>query len=683
MLRKDDFYEISVVYRKDMVEFFRDYRSLLVMIVVPVILYPLFLILPAVVATKIKTEIFERNSTVAVTGDYGFILEELSRSKTLEIKKDLSFDQSMKLLEKGKIDLVVRFPDDFSSKLRNLGQVPEIKVIFNNKKELSLVSATHVQKILADIKSDYLKDRLKDHKLVLPSQYNVDLKVIEIEQQDTLVSDPIRKVVPFLLFTMVLVAISYPAIDIITGERERKSLQLLLLSPAKRRNIMFAKLLMVSSCGLGTIFLGLLSIYFTFTYASRLQSELEFTFSGMAIFYCLVTSIPLVLSLSALAVYLASWCKTFQQGQGYFVPFLLFVMAGTGVCSMPDLHLSSGVAFIPILNTALSIKEFLSGAPDWLWQTVTYLVSMIFALVLTWQSSKILDREDLMFDMDKPREARWKEADYAVELGILTLTAFLLMFYLGQSLQQWDLSYGSILTQLFVILIPSLVILKYVGRLSRDTLSLKKVSPMTLLSAVLISPLCILIAFLVHSLQNLVFPAPEIFTTIFTRLIVQSDKSLFVVAFAIAVCPAICEELMFRGAILGLVRKRFGVVNSILFVGVLFGLFHLSVFRILPTAVLGIILTSVTIFSGSIYPAMIIHFLNNFCALILSRYNLEEQSIAYWPYALVVGLLGTFLFFKSKSLNLIRMKTEVKPFYFSLNRDSIYKLSYKSRFCGK
>lgn len=662
---KVDLGEIWVVYRKDMIEFFRDYRSLLVMIVVPVILYPLFLILPAIVASKIKTEIFERNSTVAVVGDYGSLIGQLSKSKSLSIKKGLSVDESMMLLEKGKIDLIVKFPDNFSVMLESSDEVPEVKLIFNNKKELSLVSATHIHKILRNIKNKILKDRLQDQKLELPTQYNLSLKEIELKpeytqvsspitkalpflQKDTLVSDPIRKVVPFLLFTMVLVAISYPAIDIITGERERKSLQILLLTPTRRRNVMIAKLLMVSTCGLGTIFLGLLSIYFTFTYASRFQSELQFTFSGLAIVYCMITSIPLVFSLSALAVYLASWCKTFQQGQGYFVPFLLFVMAGTGVCSMPNLHLSSGIAFIPILNTALGIKEFLSGSPDWLWQVVTFIVSMVFALLLTWQSSKILDREDLMFDMDKPKEARWKESDYAIEVGILALAAFLLMFYLGQSFQQWDMSYGSILTQLFVILAPSLLILKYVGRLSKTTLSLTKPKPLHLVSSVLLAPLCILIAFVVHFLQNLVFPAPEIFTTIFTKLIVQPDKPFFVVAFAIAFCPAVCEELMFRGAILGLVKKRFGTLNSILFVGVLFGLFHLSVFRILPTAVLGFILTAVTIYSGSILPAMIIHFINNFCALLITRYNMEESIVQYWPFALGVGLVGLFIFLKSK-----------------------------------
>ena len=108
-----DFTEIGIVYRKDMIEFFRDYRSLLVMIFVPVVIYPLMLILPAIVASKIKSEIFQRNSTVALVGDYGPLADQLRKTKSLTIVKASIAEDCMNSLAKGKIDLVVKFPDDF------------------------------------------------------------------------------------------------------------------------------------------------------------------------------------------------------------------------------------------------------------------------------------------------------------------------------------------------------------------------------------------------------------------------------------------------------------------------------------------------------------------------------------------------------------------------------------------
>lgn len=649
-MQRDDLGEIAIVFRKDILELFRDYRSLLIMVVMPILLYPLFLLLPAIVASKIKADIMHRHSRIALVGDYAPMLEEMKKSSSLTLYPEHDPTTCMKLLRAGKLDLVVQFPDDFSTHYQDVGKVPEIKLIFNQRKELSLVSAQNVSGLLSDIKENILRLRTRSYSLKLPSQYNLEAKEIEVDQRHLLVSDPVRTVVPFLLFTMVLVAISYPAIDIITGERERKSLQVLLLSPVNRKNILLGKLLVVSVCGLSTVALGLVSILSTFALFSACQSEFDFTFSPLAALYCFITSVPLVLSLSALSIYLASWCKTFQQGQGYFVPFLFFVIAGTGVCSLPDLELSSGIAFIPILNTALGIKEFLSGSPNWLWQGVTLIVSFVFAALVTWRASFILDREDLMFDLDKPKQARWKEDDFAVEVGILITVTFLLMFYLGQSLQQWDMSYGSILTQAIVILAPSLVLLRYVGRLTPSTLSLVKPKARHMLGAVLIAPGCICIAYLANALQSLIFPAPEFFTSMFRDLIIQADKPLLVVITALAISPAICEELMFRGCILGLVKTRFGTWGSILFVGILFGLFHLSIFRIVPTAILGILLTAITIYTGSIFPAMVIHGINNLTAIIITRLKLESSLEQYWPVALIMSLVGLLvLFYKKRS----------------------------------
>lgn len=643
-----DFNEFAVVFQKDLKEFFRDYRTILIMVVFPVILYPMLLMMPAILATKVKEEIFQKTSKAALVGENDLIRRELKKSKSLKLKLDLNLTEATELLTEDKIDVVVFFSKNFDKEFEALDVVPDIKIIYNNKKELSLVSAQHVSSILTDLEEKLQQERVKEQNVSIPTNYNLSIKEIKGDRNAVLVSEPIRNTVPFLLFSMILVAITYPAIDLVTGERERKSLRLLLLSPTSRQNIMLAKVAVVATCGLLTVALGLVSIYIAFTFGSRFQNELDITFSGLAVFYCLISSVPLVLSLSALAVYLASWCKTFQQGQGYFVPFLLFVMAGTGVCSMPELKLSSGVAFIPILNTALGIKEFLSGQPNWTWQFITILVSFGFALFVTWRASKILDREDLMYGMDKPRQARWKESDFAIEVLALVTVTFLLMFYVGQSLQQWDMSYGSIITQVFVIMAPALVLLRYVGKLSRETLSLKLPSLRFLIASIFLAPLCILVAYLTHALQNLVFPAPEAFTTLFSKLVVQPDRPVALVIIAIAFAPAVCEEIMFRGCILGLVKKRFGNLKSILFVGVIFGLFHLSVFRILPTCVLGIILTAITVYTGSIYPAMIIHFINNTTSIFLVRLSLEEQLIGYWPYALVSGLIGLAILLSKK-----------------------------------
>jgi membrane protease YdiL (CAAX protease family) len=94
-------------------------------------------------------------------------------------------------------------------------------------------------------------------------------------------------------------------------------------------------------------------------------------------------------------------------------------------------------------------------------------------------------------------------------------------------------------------------------------------------------------------------------------------------AFALALLltaftPAVCEEALFRGPILRGLRTRFSALGAAVITGLLFGLFHLSVWRLLPTAVLGFVLSLIALSADSIIPAMVAHFANNACIIAIA-----------------------------------------------------------------
>jgi membrane protease YdiL (CAAX protease family) len=95
----------------------------------------------------------------------------------------------------------------------------------------------------------------------------------------------------------------------------------------------------------------------------------------------------------------------------------------------------------------------------------------------------------------------------------------------------------------------------------------------------------------------------------------------------LAVMPGVFEELAFRGVLLHGLRKRIRRPWLLaLAVGLIFGAFHVSLFRIVPTAFLGFILTLVVLFSGSIYPAMLWHALNNAAAIVPSSLGWVQED---------------------------------------------------------
>ncbi len=96
----------------------------------------------------------------------------------------------------------------------------------------------------------------------------------------------------------------------------------------------------------------------------------------------------------------------------------------------------------------------------------------------------------------------------------------------------------------------------------------------------------------------------------------HSISEFLIIAFVIAVTPAICEEFLFRGLVFKNFVKIIPASKSIFFTGFLFALFHFHPFNLIPLAVLGIFLTFVVYHSGSIYTSVACHFINNFISAL-------------------------------------------------------------------
>ncbi|MGD9682792.1 MAG: ABC transporter permease subunit/CPBP intramembrane protease [Candidatus Obscuribacterales bacterium] len=647
-MRRFDRTEIATVFRKDLTEVLRDYRTLLIMIVFPVIIYPLSLVLPVIMVDYMKRDMQQDRKSIVLEGDFKSAEKFFRKDKKIKVVSFESPERALGALEKREIDLIVRFPPDFTRTIEgDLKAKPKVVIVFNPKDPKMALSIASVRMTLGEFRKSVVQERSASLHYKPPEIYDILVRDVKVKQEGTLLSQPIRTVVPFFFFAMIILAVVYPAIDIVTGERERNSLTLLLVSPVSRQSIVLGKLLVISACSFTTMVLGLTSLFLVLSYMSSTHSEMDFTFSPLGFLFCILIVTPLVVSMSAMGLLLASLCKTFQQGQGYFTPFLIVGIASSGVCSMPDLKLSSGIAFIPIVNTALCMKEVLSGSADWPWVAVTFTVSIVFALLVCRVATGMLDREELLFGLEKPRKIRWRDGDFLRELLVLLVLIFLLMFYGGQSLQLWDMTYGTILTQLLVIALPAFLFLKIVREPVPSTWRLKLPTPSQFAGALLLTPLCVLASIVIFELQSKLVPAPELFETLFKKMIDQSDKPLWVVILGLAAAPAIGEEILFRGTVLGLVRRRLGPVASCVTVGLLFGLFHTSIFRILPTAALGTVLSAVTLATGSIFPAMIIHLLNNATAVAVTRGGSEALLLTYWPLAVLSGAAGVALIFGS------------------------------------
>lgn len=146
-------------------------------------------------------------------------------------------------------------------------------------------------------------------------------------------------------------------------------------------------------------------------------------------------------------------------------------------------------------------------------------------------------------------------------------------------------------------------------------------------------------------------PLPESATAPLQQLV--SLPPLWLAIVTIAVVPAVCEELVFRGVLARSLRMHdtagmhaFAVLGSAL----LFSGYHLSVVQAIPTFVLGLVFAHVALCSDSVFPTMVAHFLNNAIGVTIARGELPEATRAMESHptvtlvsAIVVGVAGVAL----------------------------------------
>lgn len=148
-----------------------------------------------------------------------------------------------------------------------------------------------------------------------------------------------------------------------------------------------------------------------------------------------------------------------------------------------------------------------------------------------------------------------------------------------------------------------------------------------------------------------------------------------------AVLPAICEEFTNRGGLLTVMRSSYSKTKTIILIGLAFGLFHQFIGQFFYTAMFGALLAYLVLETQSVYPAIIVHFTNNFMSVYLdhaSEYNwvigggfydfiYDKMAESFTLLTSIVALICLAVFGLVAAIVIISRKTRKKDFYLELN----------------
>lgn len=629
--------EIRTILLKEYLEIFRDKKTLALMFFM-MLLYPLFLVGSIKLMQSRAVGNADRITRVRVETDQPTMVSRFHSDKMAVVKTaDPNPDTG---LLKGKYDAVVIFPPNFQQSIEDVTKKPPKVVVRLDDRRDNMMTSKRVFEILDDIESSQLHKRLAA--LDVPEEWHKDFafnyKVVADSAQRS--GSWVGLSMPIALVLMILTATLYPALDLVTGERERGTLTLLLVSPASRRNIMVAKLLAVFTVGMVASILLFaclfLTLHFGVTKLDDIGGSFAFQLPVAAGLASLPLCIPLVLALSAIAMCVSSYAKTFQQGQSYFVPYLLGASILSMAALIPSNELPPILGLVPIANVAISLRDILQGVYNWGFLALTFVSSSVYAYLAMRMAVNLLDREEALFDVQTAVHSPQRLFRAA---GAVFAINMLAMFYLGQPLQAVDPIFGMIATQVLVIALPSILAIKFLKLDLRSTLSLYRPETSALVGGLFLAGFTVFLASCIVIAQNMIAPMPESYSQALLKHVIPAGRPIWLVLLAMAVTPAICEELMFRGALQGLLAPSLKGARLWATIGLIFGLFHFSLFRLLPTAFLGSILSWIVWRNRSIFPAMCVHAAHNSLAVLSVLYSIEPFS----PPALAAAGLGLII----------------------------------------
>ncbi len=423
---------------------------------------------------------------------------------------------------------------------------------------------------------------------------------------------------PFLLVTMSLLGGFYPAIDLTAGEKERGTMQTLLCAPVSPVEIVTGKYLAVWITSLIAALANVVSLGATMM---RILPGDAISVSPATLLLAFAMLVPVTLFITAVFLAVAAFAKDFKDGQNFLTPVYMLLALPAGATMLRGIELNAWTAFVPVVNIALLIKALLiaEAAPDLIF--LALLSSTAYAAMAVMLAARVFAREQVLLGGHESLRnlLGLKRQNGGEPTPAFALTAFALVlvltFYGSLLLKNAGIVATVLVTGYGFFLAPTLALVAGFGFAFRRTLSLRRPPLLGLLAAVLIGSSAWAIA---AGVLIRLLPPPESLVRALEKLLLLdgAPAPLWLVWLVIAVTPALCEEFFFRGLVLSGLR-RLGVWPALVVCALLFGLAHSSIYRLLPTFFIGLLLSWLVWRTGSIWTGIVAHALNNGIAATL------------------------------------------------------------------
>ncbi|MPQ60426.1 ABC transporter permease [Duganella sp. FT27W] len=393
------------IYLKELLELIRDRKTFIFTIVIPVFAMPLIFAAFGMLSSSMFRQAREAEMAYAIFGQehapalaQRFAAEPSFKRVALAAPADI---RAAIADERIKFALVI--PAAAQNTLARREQ-SHIELHYNSAATID-VTRKRVIAVLAVENNALRQQALADMGLSAPQQRYVLDPVALLDRSTANKREQMGAMmggmVPYLLLMVCLLAAMYPAIDTGAGEKERGTLETLLLAPVSRTAIVLAKFLMLFTVGLTSALLMIASLGAVLTFGGHLFSgdlaQVVRSINMLDLALLALMLVPTAAIFAAILLAISIYAKSYKEAVGMISPLIIVIILPTMVALLPGVEMNWGWAMVPLTNVALAMKELVKGTMEYRMLSAIMLSSTVTAGLLLAMCRWWFNREQVLF----------------------------------------------------------------------------------------------------------------------------------------------------------------------------------------------------------------------------------------------------------------------------------------------
>ncbi|MBU0518946.1 ABC transporter permease [bacterium] len=396
---------VFVVYNKEFLDVIRDRRTLFSMILLPIIVFPVMTLgLGGVIAGQME-KMEHRSSPVVVLGSSNSpeIIAALRQNDGLQII-DSIHDRGVaeRMLADHAIQAVLLVPDHFNLDVETSdSETSKLSIWYDKSDAESELVERKLRRSLQDFRTTVVESALLERGIPVELLMPFEISSENQASSSQMAGAVLGMLLPYMVILLTMTGSTYSAIDMTAGEKERGTMETLLVCPASRLELVLGKFLTTMTAGMITAILAVVSMSVTvFAPGSMLMSgmagEAQIAIDPMTIVVAFILLIPVAALIAAVLIAVAINARSYKEAQSYVYPIIILVIFPALASILPGVEADVRMAFIPLVNVSLILKNAFIGIFDWHLIGLAFFSSFVYAAFAIFIAVRIFQRESVL-----------------------------------------------------------------------------------------------------------------------------------------------------------------------------------------------------------------------------------------------------------------------------------------------